>query len=86
MAFTARLENHHGAPISVRDVIVTPECQMLVARAPFAAFAWNRPTMVVVEHDGRVRRIRVLDVTRLAQLALFAAAALCGFACARRQR
>ena len=31
----------------------------------------NRPTDIVVENQGQTRRVRVVDVTRLAQLALY---------------
>jgi hypothetical protein len=58
------------------DVRVTPQARAVIVRLPFGAFVWNRPNAVVVEHAGRVERVRILDVTRLAQVALWACAAV----------
>ena len=58
--------------VTVRGITVTPVSRVLSVRLPFAEFVWNRPTAVVVERDGRVERIPILDVTRIAQLGLLA--------------
>lgn len=46
----------------------------LVVRLPQGGFVRNRPTAVTVERAGAVRHLRVVDVTRLPQLALLALA------------
>jgi hypothetical protein len=53
------------------DIRVTPEARVVQVRLPFGAFVWNRPSAVVIERGGRVERRRVIDVTRLAQVALW---------------
>jgi hypothetical protein len=58
--------------VAAGDVRVTPESRLLQVRLPFGGFAWHRPSAVVVEHNGRVERRRVVDITRLAQLAFLA--------------
>ena len=57
-------------PVTVGDVTVTPRARALVVRLPWGGFVWNRPTAVMVEQAGQVRRIQVVDVTRILQLGL----------------
>jgi hypothetical protein len=57
-------------PVTVGDVTVTPRARALVVRLPRGGFVWNRPSAVLVERAGEVRRIRVWDVTRILQLGL----------------
>jgi len=38
---------------------------------PFGQFVWDRPSEVVVENGGQARHIPVVDVTRMAQIALY---------------
>ena len=57
-------------PVTVGDVTVTPRARALVVRLPRAGFVWNRPTAVTVERAGEVRRVPVVDVTRILQLGL----------------
>lgn len=57
-------------PVTIGDVTVTPRARALVVRLPRAGFVWNRPTDVLVERAGEVRRIQVRDVTRVLQLGL----------------
>jgi hypothetical protein len=61
-----------GDPVTVGDVVVTPQSQALTVRWPFGGFVWNRPVAVLVERSEtrRVERIPVMDVTRIVQLAL----------------
>jgi hypothetical protein len=58
-------------PVTVGDVTVTPRARALVVRLPRGGFVWNRPTAVMVERAGQVKRIPVIDVTRILQLGLF---------------
>ena len=57
-------------PVTVGDVTVTPRARALVVRTPRGGFVWNRPSAVIVERSGQVRRIQVVDVTRVLQLGL----------------
>ena len=72
-----------AAPVTVGDVTVTPLARALVVRLPQGGFVWNRPTALTVERAGAVRRVPVVDVTRLLQLGALALAAVTA-AAARR--
>jgi hypothetical protein len=63
-------------PVTVDDVTVTPRSRALVVRVPGGGFVWNRPTAVLVEQDGRVRRIPIVDVSRILQVGLLGLAVL----------
>ncbi len=63
-------------PVTVDDITVTPQSQALVVRLPRGGLVWNRPTAVLVEQDGRVRRIPIVDVTRILQVGLLGLAGL----------
>jgi hypothetical protein len=69
--------------VVVGDVRVTPEARVVSVRLPFGAFVWNRPSSVVVERGGRVERVRIVDVTRLAQVGLGACVLATYLACRR---
>jgi len=72
MSHTLQLRTIRDAPVTVRGITVTPVSKVLSVRLPFAGFVWNRPHAVVVERDGRVERIPILDVTRIVPLGLLA--------------
>jgi hypothetical protein len=59
-----------GDPVTVGDVTVTPQSQALSIRWPNGGFVWNRPVAMLVERNGEIERIPIIDVTRVAQLAL----------------
>jgi hypothetical protein len=65
-----------AAPVTVGDLTVTPRARALVVRLPQGGFVWNRPTALTVQQPGAVSHLRVVDVTRLLQLALLALAAV----------
>jgi hypothetical protein len=73
-------------PVTVDGITVTPQSRALVVRLPQGGFVWNRPTAVLVERDGRVRRIPIVDVTRILQLCLLALAVLTAGASLLRSR
>ena len=68
--FQFQLRSVHDDSVTVRGITVTPISKVLSVRLPFGGFVWNRPQAVVVERDGRVERIPILDVTRMVQLGL----------------
>jgi len=72
-----------GSTLEAGDLRVTPEARVVSVRLPFGAFVWNRPSAVVVERDGRVERLPIVDVSRIAQVALWACA-LAAFLAYRR--
>jgi hypothetical protein len=59
-----------AGPVTVGEVTVTPRARALVVRLPWGGFVWNRPTAAMVEQAGQVRRIPVVDITRILQLGL----------------
>ncbi len=65
-----QLETHAGTPTTAGNLTVTPESQAFSLRLPFGGFVWNRPTAIVIEIEGERQRIPIVDVTRIAQLAM----------------
>jgi hypothetical protein len=63
-------------PVTVHDVTVTPQARALVVRLPKGGLVWNRPTAVLVEQNGQVRRIPIVDITRMLQVGLLGLAVL----------
>jgi hypothetical protein len=63
-----------GPPIVVGNVRATPQARAVIVRLPFGGFVWHRPTNVLIERDGRVESVRIVDVTRIAQVTLWASA------------
>ena len=67
---TLRVQAAPAAPVTVGGTIVTPLACALVVRWPGGGLVWSRPAAVLVEREGRVRRIPIVDVTRLVQAGL----------------
>ena len=59
-----------GQPVMVGEQKVTPQTQVLALRFPFGGFVWNRPVAVLVEENGRYKRLPIPDVTRMILLAV----------------
>ena len=71
------LKTSSGKRIERGNVTITPQAQALTVRFPYGGFVWNRPVAVIVEQDGRQQeRITIVDVTRVAVLAMAGAAAV----------
>ncbi len=64
------LETDYGPVLEVGTARIVVESQVLAIRLPFAGFIWNRPIAIHVTQGGENRRIRVIDFTRVIQLAL----------------
>lgn len=58
--------------ITVGNARLTFQSQALVIRTPIWKRVWNRPVAVLVERDGQTERLPIVDVTRLAVVALTA--------------
>jgi hypothetical protein len=78
------LRRQRGRRSEIGGFAVTPEALVLTVRLPFADFVWQRPTAVAVEQGGRIARLPIRDVTRLAQCALIGAGAVFGLVFRRR--
>lgn len=63
-----------GETTAVQGYHVTPQVQSLQVKLPFGGFVWSRPVAVVVEKDGLRERVAITDVTRIAQLLIYATA------------
>ena len=61
-----------GLPVVAGNVRVKPQARVVIFRLPFGGFVWHRPTSVLIEQDGRTERRTIVDVTRIAQMALWA--------------
>ena len=68
-----RWENHKGNPVIAGETTVTPESQSLILQVPYFHFSWSRPASVYVDDGQQQQRIRVMDLTRIIQLGIFAA-------------
>ena len=60
-----------GEPHQIGHINVVPQSQAWVLRGSGWGFVWNRPLAVLVEQQGQVSRIPVVDVTRWVILTLF---------------
>lgn len=63
-----------GQPVTVGDITVTPQSWTLIIRWPRGGWVWNRPVAIQAARRDRlsegVRRIPIMDITRLAQVGL----------------
>jgi hypothetical protein len=75
-----------GPTVIASGMLVTPESRVLTVRLPFGGFVWNRPSAVIVERDGRVERLPIVDVTRVMLGVLWASSLAAWLALRRRCR
>ena len=61
-----------GPTIAVGGARITPRARVLALHTSFGGLVWNRPSEVLVERDGEITRTRIVDLTRLIQIALWA--------------
>jgi uncharacterized spore protein YtfJ len=78
-----------GEPFESAGAVITPLTHVLAIRLPLGpaagGFVWNRPVALLVERDGEVERVPILDVTRMAQVGLLLTLVVVGLL-SRRQR
>ncbi len=60
-----------GDPIYSGNSVITPVSKMFALRAPYFDFIWNRPHEVRVQQGDQVTTIPIVNVTRLAQFAIY---------------
>jgi hypothetical protein len=65
-----QLQTNTGDPQTIGEATITPQSQALIVRFPFGGFVWNRPVAVLVDRNGQIERIPIVDVTRIAQLSV----------------
>jgi hypothetical protein len=65
-----------GDPVQIGDRTITLQSKAVAVRWPGGGGVWNRPVAALVEREGQVTRIPIVDVTRVAILALGGATAL----------
>lgn len=59
-----------GQPVKAGDITMVPRSQVLIVRLPGGFYVWNRPISIRVDQHGEQEDHPIVDVTRLAQLAL----------------
>ncbi|MBI5651052.1 MAG: hypothetical protein HZC40_11510 [Chloroflexi bacterium] len=69
-----QIESTSSAPIIAGDQEIVLQSRAVSIKLPgVGGVVWNRPTAVIARtRDGRAQKIIVRDVTRLAQLLIFA--------------
>jgi hypothetical protein len=67
-----------GESVRAGALTVTPRSRVLSLHWRQAAFVWRTPTSVLIEGGGTAQRLRILDVTLIAQVALLLLAVLVG--------
>lgn len=67
-----QLNSHNEKEIECGNIRLTPQSQSLIIGRGPGKFVWNRPLAVIVEREGKLERIPVIDLTRIAQLGIFA--------------
>jgi len=60
-----------GSSIVLHDRMLTPQSQVLIIRFSWGAWAWNRPATMLVERNGQVDYLPIVDRTRRIQQWLF---------------
>ena len=65
-----RMQVVSGKPTVAGGTTVTPQAQVLALRWPGGGWVWNRPYAVLVEREGQVERLPIVDVTRVARWAM----------------
>jgi hypothetical protein len=77
-----QLSTVQDRPVVAGALRLTSESQVLTVRLPFGGLVWQRPTAVVVEQSGRpIRRLPIVDLTRVAQLAVLLGTVLVTIMC-----
>ena len=62
--------NTSGERVNLGKFSLTPQAKTLVISSSLGGLVWNRPVALVVEHNGRMERIPILDITRIAQIGI----------------
>lgn len=60
-----------GEPIYSGNSVITPVTKVFALRVPYLDIIWNRPHEVHVQQGEQVTTIPIVNVTRLAQFAIY---------------
>jgi hypothetical protein len=55
-----------GEPVTVGEVTIRPQSQVISLRWPRGGWIWRRPTAILVERGDQVEHVPILDITRVA--------------------
>lgn len=66
-----QVKSIRGEPVYSGDSIVTPISQVFSIKVPYLNLVWNRPHEVHVENGQTESTIQIVNVTRLAQIAIY---------------
>ena len=61
-----------GQPVEIGDFVVTPISRALIIALPFYNLVWNRPVAVIVEQGDSRKKLPIVDVTLMVQIAMLA--------------
>jgi hypothetical protein len=53
-----------GSPVTVGDTTVTPLARSLIARWPGGGAVWSGAAGMIVEREGRIERMPIVNVNR----------------------
>ncbi len=59
-----------GEPQVVGERVIRLQAQAVLLNTPFGGFVWNRPTAVLVEKEGQVDKLPIIDATCYALIGL----------------
>jgi hypothetical protein len=65
------MKSVRGEPIVSGDTVVTPISKVFSVRAPYIDIIWNRPTEIQIQKGDDSSTIPIVNVNRLAQMAIF---------------
>lgn len=57
-----------GQAVQVNQYTITPKSWAVSVGIPKVGFTWQFPTAVVVETKGTVKRLPIIDITRVIQI------------------
>ena len=66
-----KAESIMGEPVYSGDTIVTPVSRVFAIKVPYLNLVWNRPHEVRIENGETESTIQIVNVTRLAQIAIY---------------
>lgn len=59
-----------GEKTTIGEISLIPEAQVFIMRWRHGGVVWNRPLALLVERDGQMERIRIMNLTHRIQLGL----------------
>jgi len=66
-----QMKSIKGTPVHSGDSVITPVSSVFALQAPFLDLVWNRPDKILVQNGDKESSIQIVNVTRLAQIAIY---------------